>query len=359
MDLPDSADFFKCNTCKACFSSTLKVKDHYKGDWHILNSKRRANGLLPLKRDEFKLLKEHAKPKVSPKKETASLSSLKADYSTDLNNNTNPQEKEEVVEPKASPAPRLGTNISIFDDKEFETMDECVQYMCEQFGFFIPDIEYMSNLEGLLTYLGEKVKCGGFCLYCQKQLQPGWATMNHMVDKSHCKLAYTEDVDLEEYEDFYDFSASHEGEDEDVELDEDGNIIETKMEISNIGELILPSGRTVGHRDFRLYYKQYHRPEENRPSVLAQQREELLRLGYKFGASKMQPEDILELSDTDVMAQLVRYQKEIRRGQIVEQRYAMRDAQRNQTREYKSNTQKLRSAENTTAKIRDYHSRLM
>lgn len=183
--------------------------------------------------------------------------------------------------------------------------------------------------------------------------------MSHMVDKSHCKLAYTEDVDLVEYEDFYDFSASHEEDDEDVELDEDGNIIEREMEISPIGELILPSGRTVGHRDFRLYYKQYHRPEDNRPSVLAQQREELLRLGYKFSATKMQPQDILEMSDTDVMAQLVRYQKEIRKGVIMEQRYAHRDAQRSQKREYKSNTQKLRSAENTTAKIRDYHSRLM
>ena len=54
MTLPDSAA--KCNTCKGVFSSIDKVKEHYRTDWHILNSKRRANNLAPLSKSEFKLV---------------------------------------------------------------------------------------------------------------------------------------------------------------------------------------------------------------------------------------------------------------------------------------------------------------
>ena len=401
------AELFKCNTCKAAFSSTEKVKEHYKGDWHILNSKRRAGGLLPLKKDEFKLLAKSAKAKeksssnaslaslATNKKQSQNdrdVSDLKAKFFGLSTSTSNPeteqsglkegaggdmqqqqqqrqqqqgeeqqQQQEEKIPKGPPPPPKLGANVSIFDDKEFETTEECLQYMCTTFGFFIPDIEYLADLDGLLGYLGEKVKCGGFCLYCQKAYLPGRSTQNHMIDKSHCKLAYDDEIDGDEYDEFYDFSASYEDVDDDeLEMDEDGNIVEKEMRISHLGELVLPNGTTVGHRDFRIYYKQYHRPEDTRPAVLAQQREELLRLGYKFGSGpRIDPDTILEMSDTDVMVQLVKYQKEIRRGQIVEQRYQQRAQQRSQKGEYKSNVQKLKSGQNKTAIIRDYHSRLM
>ncbi len=70
-----------------------------------------------------------------------------------------------------------------------------------------------------------------------------------------------------------------------METDENGEPLDEndgEMEISAIGELVLPGGRTLGHRDFRVYYKQHYKPEEERPSVLAQQREELIRLGERM-----------------------------------------------------------------------------
>ena len=50
--VPDSAQ--KCNSCRAIFSSIDKVKEHYRGDWHIFNSKRRAHGLEPLSKADFR-----------------------------------------------------------------------------------------------------------------------------------------------------------------------------------------------------------------------------------------------------------------------------------------------------------------
>jgi pre-60S factor REI1 len=374
----DVENTFKCNTCKSCFATTEKIKDHYRGDWHILNSKRRAQALLPLKRSEFKEL-----VKLSPKRTESSAASVAPSMSVASKRVHKPKEAAmELVEPgesgegegaegededdewedmdstAPSTAPQpVAPNVSIFDDKLFESTDECVQYMAVQFGFFLPDVEYLSDLDGLLTYLGEKVKLGGYCLYCQKQFAAGRACQNHMLGKSHCKLRYCEGVDLEEYEDFYDFSAQAEEEEE--ELDEDGNVIErSAAEISSTGELVLRGGKTLGHRDFRLYYKQYYRPAEARMSVLAAQREELLRLGGKFGGLRHTMEEMEELPDAQIMGLLVKYHKEVRRGMVVEQRHMQRQQGKVDQREYKSKVQAKRSSEQTTMKIRDYHNQL-
>jgi hypothetical protein len=55
------------------------------------------------------------------------------------------------------------------------------------------------------------------------------------------------------------------------------------------------------------------------------------------------------------MTMFVKVQKDIRRGQMVEQRGQMRRFNFDLRREYASTTDRLRSSENTTAKIRDYH----
>lgn len=363
-DMAESVDLestFKCNTCKSCFASTEKIKEHYKGEWHILNSKRRAQGLIPLKRSEYKELIAQQGGKKSSGSVAGDVQSPKRTNveppSTVTEEHEGELEEEEDVEEEEPEPPKIGPNISIFDDKEFDTTDECVQYMATKFGFFIPDAEYLVDLDGLVEYLGEKVKLGGYCLYCQKIFGPGKPCQNHMTSKSHCKLRYENGIDGEEFEDFYDFSASYEDVD-DVEFDEDGNVIEGGMKIASTGELVLSDGRIVGHRDFRRYYKQHYRPAETREPVLAAQREELLRLGGKFGGMKFDENEVATMEDMQVMAMLVRYQKEVRKGVMVEQRAQLHKERGQQRQEYKSKVQKMRSSEITTAKIRDYHGML-
>ena len=42
---------------------------------------------------------------------------------------------------------------------------ECnVAHMTERHSFFLPDAEYLADLEGMLAYLGEKVRLGAFCV---------------------------------------------------------------------------------------------------------------------------------------------------------------------------------------------------
>lgn len=417
-----------CNTCRALFSTIDKAKDHYRGEWHVFNSKRRSGGLTPLSKDEFRKLglgskgsqskstppsssssssKPSAMSPPSPLKSSGvagtaevplswggitanSADELRAlatkigvggermDGIIELAMARQEQQlaaraaraavrREEIPaveedaeemdqEEEEERVPPLGPNISIFDDKEFATVEECVEYMSTQFGFYLPDTAYLTDLEGLVGYLGEKVKLGGICLYCQKQLRGGQACQSHMKAKSHCKIAYAEGVDMDEFEDFYDFTASYEG----LPLDENGDPIETVAQISPIGELILPDGRIAGHRAFKQYYKQYFAPQEEHPGVLAQQREELLRIGGQVQMEQhYDREDIVAMPDTQVMALLVKYHKEIRRNNMVQQRAKQRVEMVAKRKENRNRAQQQLSSQKTTEKIRDYHGMLM
>jgi hypothetical protein len=195
-----------------------------------------------------------------------------------------------------------------------------------------------------------------------------------MMSKSHCKVAYQEGVDEDEFEDFYDFSSSYQkkkregnGDDDDDDEDED-ELVDDTLEISPLGELILTDGRTVGHRAFRKYYRQKHKPIDNRLAVVAQRREEVRRYQSQFRSTDLlhltpshtlNGMDLRRLSDTDIMTLLVKKHRELKRMQDIEQRMQRRQEYRYHRAEYMSVKDQLRARINVTDKIRDYHGMLM
>ncbi|CAI5978607.1 unnamed protein product [Closterium sp. NIES-65] len=101
------------------------------------------------------------------------------------------------------------------DKKNKGGVDECVEHMHRHHGFFIPDMEFLTDLQGMLQYLAAKVTQGRMCLWCDdrsKQFSSVEAVRAHMEAKSHAKLRYGDGsgVAEEELEDFYDFSTSYE-----------------------------------------------------------------------------------------------------------------------------------------------------
>lgn len=50
-------------------------------------------------------------------------------------------------------------------DLEHDTMESCMVHMHKQHGFFIPDVEYLKDAKGLLTYLGLKVLKHRLCSF--------------------------------------------------------------------------------------------------------------------------------------------------------------------------------------------------
>lgn len=134
-------------------------------------------------------------------------------------------------------------------------------------SLYIPDLEFVKDLRGLVAYLGEKVALGFTCLYCPASIQPFHSlhsVRKHMQDKGHCKIRY-DGAGQGELADFYDFTDSYpiveddgNSEYEDLETDEEMDYLpqQTAIVADDSSELILPDGRSLGHRAYRVYYKQ-------------------------------------------------------------------------------------------------------
>lgn len=153
----------------------------------------------------------------------------------------------------------------LFSGARFPDIESCLEHMAEKYGFFIPELEYCVNLEGLLRYLGEKVGVGNVCLWCNEKgpaFQSLRAVRQHMINKGHCKMMVEGDAGME-YADFYDFRPSYpdydgDNDDNDMELmsvdDVDGDDVGIFGDTEY--ELILPSGARIGHRSLLRYYRQ-------------------------------------------------------------------------------------------------------
>ncbi|XP_041658330.1 zinc finger protein 622 [Cheilinus undulatus] len=149
----------------------------------------------------------------------------------------------------------------LFCSHHSKTLMKNVAHMTKVHSFFIPDVEFLVDLRGLIRYLGEKVGAGNVCLWCNEKGRSFYSTeavQSHMTDKSHCKL-FTEGDAALEFADFYDFRSSYPDrkEGEDVDMNEDELPDEKNLEYDDETlELTLPSGATIGHRSLMRYYKQ-------------------------------------------------------------------------------------------------------
>mmetsp|Transcript_11229 Transcript_11229/g.30624 ORF Transcript_11229/g.30624 Transcript_11229/m.30624 type:complete len:495 (-) Transcript_11229:426-1910(-) len=208
-------------------------------------------------------------------------------------------EEDDVVGPlpHGQPAPPEGSEAaedweewdvkrSLFDNHVSKSFEANLEYMWKNFGFYLPDAQYLKDPEGLIKYLGAKIQYGRVPIYTRgddsnaKQFRSLHAVQRHMVDSGRCKMAYEDNED--EYSDFYEY----EGEDESSqgeaaastsrELIASGNKDVPAAELVSGGyELYLPSssgqghggGKIIGSRDLARYYRQNPRPVDERRSV--------------------------------------------------------------------------------------------
>jgi pre-60S factor REI1 len=98
-------------------------------------------------------------------------------------------------------------------------LEQNLAHMSKIHGLFIPERQYLADLEGLIVYLSKKVNDDFQCLYCNRLKWSEDGIKTHMRDTGHCKIAYdTEDQQLEIGE-FYDFRSTYsDGEDEDLDM---------------------------------------------------------------------------------------------------------------------------------------------
>lgn len=151
----------------------------------------------------------------------------------------------------------ISVNDCLFCGISNENVVQNLTHMSSEHSFFIPDVEYCIDIEGLLAHLGEKICQDFICIWCNfvgRTFYSLAAVRKHMKDKCHCRILY-EGNSLAEFIDFYDYSSSYPDHSDEVDIDDE---LEISAAVEDIEEyhLILPSGVKIGHRSLMRYYKQ-------------------------------------------------------------------------------------------------------
>ena len=227
------------------FTDRQSLHEHYKSDWHRYNLKRKVAGLPPLPKAQFEARKEaalaakqekeareaeHKQDHVKKDKKLATAernalrrkpgdesveATLKATTPTPgATSGAAAEEGEGAASGEEEEEEEFEVDLrkSIFTGKVVaEDLHGALEHMARNHGLFLPDIEFLENLEELMTYLHQKVGVGHCCLYCEKLHRTAQSCRQHMVDASHCKVRYDEQEDMDELSDFYDFSKSEGG----------------------------------------------------------------------------------------------------------------------------------------------------
>lgn len=162
---------------------------------------------------------------------------------------------EQSQDDSASVAPTASTtdeniqvplNQCLFCNFVSEDLDSNVTHMGKQHGMFIPEREYLEDLEGLIGYLYEKVTDIHECLYCGQMKHTTSGIQTHMRDRGHCMIKYETDDEMAEIGEFYDFSKSYpdwqdfqEAEDTDEEEEQEGGV---KLGAARATKIVVENG---------------------------------------------------------------------------------------------------------------------
>lgn len=321
---------FTCITCRVSFADSDIQRRHYKTDWHRYNLKRKVAEMPPVTAEVFqqKVLAQKAEVEAQQQSKTKSLhcqlcnktfssenafsNHLSSKKHKDVEANKAKKQESLITESQFSNnfkrkdsketdpentesenAESLSHNRDDDDDEDDDieedtlevtdclfcphhsvSLEENLKHMTRSHSFFIPDLEYVVDLKGLVTYLCEKVGMGNMCLYCNDKGKSFFsleAVQSHMVDKGHTKMNYEGDAVLE-YADFYDFSSSYP--DYNPDKENEGDEIQGRESTLAVNEqtleLCLPSGAKIGHRNMRHIYKQNLPPERSHHSKVIQ-----------------------------------------------------------------------------------------
>ncbi|KAF8658825.1 hypothetical protein HU200_059318 [Digitaria exilis] len=255
---------YGCALCGKEYRSSRAHAQHLSSRSHLIRASDEGSPIDGVAVVKLKPLAERRGPSTAVEEEEEELAdeaTASSDMQVDEDSSSRCDEEPEELDP-----------LSCFMcDLEHDTVEGCMVHMHRKHGFFIPDSEFLKDPNGLLTYVGQKVKRDFICLYCDDRRQPFQsleAVRKHMVAKGHCRLRYGDGGDDEDanLEDFYDYSSSYvdvEGRQLIAAADANSNI---ELGIGG-SELVITTKngkgtrvRTLGSREFTRYYRQKPRP---------------------------------------------------------------------------------------------------
>jgi len=241
----EKAHNFYCQMCRKKFNSDNAFSTHTKSKKHLQIAAKQPKENRVVEDDQSEMMT----PDNDVAVERSASVALTEDYSM-IDDSVDEDDLEDFE--------GLGVNECLFCCHWSSNMEKNLKHMTTKHSFYIPDPEYLSDIEGFITYLGVKVGADNECLKCGesgREFQSLEAVQKHMVDKGHC-IINTEGDNYLEYSDYYDFSSSYPDyemvEKDDVNPDPKSGSLQVDEDLC----LVLPTGARVGHRSMKIYFKQ-------------------------------------------------------------------------------------------------------
>lgn len=122
--------------------------------------------------------------------------------------------------PSKSSAAATSNKSCLFCNYNSPTVPLNIAHMERFHGLFIPEKQYLVDVDGLIAYLQNRIREDCECIFCGKVKNDVFAVQTHMRDTSHCKIPYTTIQEQLEIGDFYDFRSTYSddgSDDEDME----------------------------------------------------------------------------------------------------------------------------------------------
>lgn len=349
---PSASSTFTCASCRVIFTSVEEQRVHYQSEWHRYNLRRKVADRPPVTEQAYLLKVQTASDNQSATLEAQQEASKSreclacrktfasaAAYENHLNSKKHienagkysaTEKVVRVIEPSAgntvptksssleteialpenatdadidaaiekhmtTSKSRLEVSDCLYCPSRFDTIEACINHMHLNHSFYIPDIDYLKDLPGLMRHLADKVSVWHVCLSCGSESRQPFPSLEsvrrHMLDKGHNKIRYDEEGSAE-LADFFDYTALKKGcsvsvtadsaeaaelddfvtDDEDGEFEYDEGYDENALILApDESELILPNGARLGARAYRRYYRQNLMPyldQESRPNSL-------------------------------------------------------------------------------------------
>ena len=193
---PAPAVMFTCITCRVAFVDADLQRAHYKTEWHRYNLKRKVAELPPVSdeafqervlaqqeleteqmdgkmgqhcqvcRKNFATEKSYASHLRSRKhkgaaraleKQTTKEVPSKEEHSATAKSDSEDPEKEEDEDVEGPVSEPLEPTECLFCPNVSSDIETNMEHMSKEHGFFTPDLEYLTDLGGLMGHLAEKV----------------------------------------------------------------------------------------------------------------------------------------------------------------------------------------------------------
>lgn len=214
----DKCTKFTCICCRVKFDSAELQRSHFKSEWHSYNLKRKVCQLEPIDLASFDVIQANNIEQQRLFEESCRSKLKNSASATYLASSDDEDDWEQIDDDDLSDAPyndeeieellarKISSDTCLFCDKKSNGTKSNVNHMNLWHGFFIPEEQYLIDLEGLLDYLGFKVGASATCIWCNKQFTTVHGVRLHMQSKDHCKILYDQSKAIEEFKEYYDYS---------------------------------------------------------------------------------------------------------------------------------------------------------